>query len=235
MIGKHRVPLLAAALAMILGNTASAAEIPSGLYFGVTAGMTTFDIGSKGEFDESLAIPVAQGLLNAGFDAVEWQSSLDDSDIGWGLQVGYRFNSYFAVEGGYIDLGEALYDADFDVTVVGATFPVEASVRYQSAGPTAAAVAMLPVSERFDVSAKVGMYFADTKVRLRVRDLAFDENLEHVEFGAGEQELFAGIGGTWNINDSYSLRFEYQRFLDVGDDESGEQDVDLLAVSMLFR
>jgi hypothetical protein len=31
------------------------------------------------------------------------------------------------------------------------------------------------------------------------------------------------------------VRFEYQRFLDVGDDESGEQDVDLLAVSMLFR
>jgi OOP family OmpA-OmpF porin len=235
MTGKYRVPLLAAALTMILGNTASAADSTSGLYFGVTAGMTSTDIGSKRELDEALAIPVAEGLLAAGFDAVEWESSLDDSDIGWGLQVGYRFNRYFAVEGGYIDLGETLYDADFDVTVVGATFPVEASIQLQSAGPTAAAVAMLPVSERFDVSAKVGMYFADTLWRLRVRDLAFDENLEHVEIGAGEQELFAGIGGTWNINDSYSLRFEYQRFLDVGDDESGEQDVDLLAVSMLFR
>ena len=234
MTEKYRVPLLAAALAMFLGNTASA-ETVSGLYFGVEAGMTSTDIGSKRAFDESFAIPLQEQLLDAGFDDVEFESKLDDSDFGWGVQVGYRFNRYIAAEVGYMNLGEASYRADFDLTVVGATLPLETSVRLKSAGATAAAVAMIPVSERFDVHAKVGIYVADTKVRTRVRDLAFDENLLHAELDAGEQEIFAGIGATWNISDSYSLRFEYKRFLDVGDDESGEQDVDLLAVGMLFR
>jgi OmpA-OmpF porin, OOP family len=234
MTGKYRVPLLAAALAMFLGNTASA-ETANGLYFGVTAGVTSADLGSKRDFDESFAIPLQEELLDAGFDDVEFESKLDDSDFGWGVQVGYRFNRYIAVEVGYINLGEVSYRADFDLTVVGATLPLEASVRLKSAGATAAAVGMIPVGERFDVHAKVGIYVADTKVRTRVRDLAFDENLLHAELDAGEEEIFAGIGATWNISDSYSLRFEYKRFLDVGDDESGEQDVDLLAVGMLFR
>jgi hypothetical protein len=234
MTGKYRVPLLAAALGMILGNTASA-ETVSGLYFGVTAGMTSADIGSKRSFDEAFAIPLQEGLLDAGFDEVEFESTLDDSDIGWGAQVGYRFNSYIAAEVGYINLGEAFYRADFDLTVVGATFPMEASVRLKSAGATAAAIGMIPVSERFDVHGKVGVYVADTKVRRRVRDLAFEENLEHTELDAGEQEIFAGIGATWNVNDSFSVQLEYKRFFDVGDDESGEQDVDLLAVGMLVR
>jgi OmpA-OmpF porin, OOP family len=232
-----RCKRVTAALAAVLGMTgvtAASAET-AGLYFGMTAGMSRFDLGSKGELDEAFATPVAEDLLDAGFDDVDVTTSLDDSDIGWGLQIGYRFNRYFAGEIGYVDLGEASYEADIDVTVVGATFPVEASVRFASAGPIAAAVGMLPVNDRFDIHAKAGLYFADTQVRTRVRDLAFDENLFHEELGAGEQEFFAGVGASWNINDSYSLRFEYQRFLDLGDDDSGEEDVDLLAVSMLFR
>jgi len=34
------------------------------------------------------------------------QVSVDDSDGGWKLFVGYRFNPYFAIEGGYTSLGE---------------------------------------------------------------------------------------------------------------------------------
>ncbi len=233
MTRNYRAPLLAAALAMIMGETASA-EI-AGMYFGLTGGVTSADLGSKRDFDESLAIPLAQELIDVGFDDVDITSSLDDSDIGWGLEIGYRFNRYIAAEVGYVDLGEVGYEATLTVTEVGAAFPVEASVRLQSAGPFAAAVGMFPVNERFDIHAKAGLYFADTRVRTRARDVDFDENIFHEEIDSGEQEAFAAVGGSWNINDSYSLRFEYQRFLDVGDDESGEEDVDLLAVSLLFR
>src|SRR5688500_10223891 len=108
MTSKYRAPLLAAALAMILGNTASA-ETSSGFYFGLTGGLVSTDIGSKSDFDEGLAIPIAQGLLAVGFDDVDIESSLDDSDIGWGLEIGYRFNRYIAAELGYLDLGEMAY------------------------------------------------------------------------------------------------------------------------------
>jgi hypothetical protein len=39
----------------------------------------------------------------------------------------------------------------------------------------------------------------------------FAENVVHDETKAGETEFFFGVGGAWNISDSYSLRVEYQR------------------------
>lgn len=79
------------------------------------------------------------------------------------------------------------------------------------------------------------LYFADTRFRGRVRDVEFAENLLHSEADAGEQEFFLGLGGALNINDGYSLRFEYRRFLDVGDDDTTETDIDLISLSILFR
>ncbi|HXS90449.1 MAG TPA: outer membrane beta-barrel protein [Steroidobacteraceae bacterium] len=235
MTRKYRAPLLAATMALILGNSASAAERATGLYFEATVGMASADLGSKSELDQSFTGPIVEDLLDDGFEDVTFESSLDDSDIGWGIQIGYQFHRNFAAEIGYVNLGEMLYQADIETTSGGDPFPFEASLRLKSAGPIAAAVGRFPINERFDVRATAGLYFAETKVRDRVRDLAFEENRRHVEHNAGEQEFFAGIGASWNINESYSLLFEYRRFLDVGDDRSGEQDVDLLAVSMLFR
>lgn len=235
MIGQHRVAaVLAAALGMITVNAASAET--TGLYFGFTGGATSVDMGgSKRDFDETFALPLAEAFLIGGVDVLSIESSLDDSDIGWGLQVGYRFNRYIAAEVGYVDLGEALYEAILTVDDGVETFPVEASARFVSSGPTAAVLGILPIGERFDVHARAGVYLADTRLRSRVRDIEFADNIAHNEIDAGEQEVFVGLGGAWNINDSYSLRFEYQRFLDVGDDDSGEGDVDLFALSLLFR
>lgn len=235
MIGKHRAPLLAAALALMATNAASAAE-KQGFYFGLFAGTASVDTqGSREDRDETVALPIAASLIAAGFGVSSIESSLDDSDLGWGLEIGYRFNRYVAAEVGYVDLGEALYEAILTVDDGIETFPVEVSSRFVSSGPTAAVLGMLPLSERFDVHAKAGLYFADTRFRGRVRDVEFADNLLHSEVGAGEQEIFFGIGGAWNINDSYSLRFEYQRFFDVGDDDTTETDVDLIALSVLFR
>ena len=235
MTGKQRMAAaLVAALGMIAANTASAEN--AGLYFGLTGGATSVDMGgSKQDFDDTFGLPIAATLELGGLDVIGFESSLDDSDIGWGLQVGYRFNRYIAAEVGYVDLGEALYEAIMTVDDGTEIFPVEASVRFKSSGPTAAVLGILPVGERFDAHAKAGVYIADTRLRSRLRDVEFAENVVHDETKAGETEFFFGVGGAWNISDSYSLRVEYQRYLDVGDDDTGEGDVDLIGLSVLFR
>lgn len=235
MGGKHGVAVaLAAALAMVAVNPASAES--EGLYFSVAGGSTTFDLGgSKQDFDETFGLPIADALVFGGLDVLDFDSSLEDTDIGLGLQVGYRFNRYVAAEVGYLDLGEGRYEANMTVTDGIETAPVEVSARVVSAGPTAAVLGILPVGASFDVHAKAGLLFANTKFRARVRDVAFDENVLHEEANGGEMEKFFGVGGAWNINDSYSLRFEYQRFLDIGDDDTGEGDVDMFGLSVLFR
>ena len=233
MTGPHRAAALAAALGLILGGTASA-DNATGFYFGLTGGATSVDFGSKHDFDTALIPTAAQLVVESGFDVVGIESSLDDSDLGWQLQIGYRFNSYVAAEVGYVDLGEAQYQAIITADDAGDTFPVEVSARFMSSGPTAAVLGMLPLGERFDLHAKAGILFADTRLRSRVHDVDFEANVRHREVHAGEKEMFLGIGGAWNISENYSVRLEYQRFLDVGEDDN-ESDVDMVGLSLLFR
>jgi OmpA-OmpF porin, OOP family len=237
MTGNHRTAaLLAATLGLILAKANVAAAETGGLYFGLTGGSTSFDLGgSKQDFDETMGLPIAGAFLASGLDVLDYESSLDDTDMGFGLQIGYRFNSYVAAEVGYVDLGEGLYEANMTVTDGFEVAPVEVSARVKSSGPTAAVLGMLPLGERFDVHAKAGLLFADTRLRSRVRDVSFAENVLHDESRASEAERFFGVGGTWNINDSYSVRFEYQRYLDLGSDDTGEGDVDLVGLSVVFR
>lgn len=221
-----------AGLGLISGSHAGAQE--TGWYFGLSGGMATVDLASKGDFD-ALVVPDLAAVINdSGFGVADVSSSLDDNDGAWGLQVGYRFNSYVATEVGYVNFGEALYEAIATATDGVNTFPVEGSVRFKSSGPTAAILGMFPLTGRFDVHGKAGIYFSDTRVRNRIREVGFD-NVAHSELRSSEKELFLGIGGAWNINDSFSVRIEYQRFLDVGDEDTGESDIDLISGSILFR
>lgn len=236
MTRKHRMAasVVAAALGLLASASASA-ETERGFYFGIAGGLATIDLPSREEFDEIFITNLVNQINGLGGTVLSAESSLDDSDTAWGLQVGYRFNRYIAAELGYVNLGEALYEAVAMISDGVETFPLETSFRYVSSGPTAAVLGILPISERFDVHGKAGIYFADTRVRARVRDIEFDENIFHDEVDAGEQEVLLGVGGAWNINDRYSVRFEYQRFMDIGDDVTGEADIDMLAVSILFR
>ncbi len=58
----------------------------------------------------------------------------------------------------------------------------------------------------------------------------------HDRSDASQTELFAGIGAAWNVNQSFAVRAEYQRFFDVGDDKKNyEQDIDVISVGVLFK
>ena len=213
-----------AAQALVLGCVPATATLAadSGFYFGITGGLATFDLPSKGSID---ALFEEEGLALA-------SSSLDDDDTAWGLQVGYRWNSYVAAEVGYVNFGTAEYRA----TPAGFTgIDGEASLRARSSGPTLSVLGMLPVGERFDLHARAGVYFADTRLRYREEDFQTGDVFSE-EIKPSSENPFVGIGAAWNINDSYSLRIEYQRFFDVGDkDTIGETDIDLLSFSVLFR
>src|SRR4030095_15875106 len=101
MTGQRRIAaVLAAAFGMIAANAASAET--TGLYFGLTGGATSGDAsGSKQDRDEAVAIPIAVALESEGFDVLGIESSLDDSDSGWGLPGGSRVHTHLDAEIGY--------------------------------------------------------------------------------------------------------------------------------------
>ena len=106
--------------------------------------------------------------------------SVDDSGFGWGLNVGYEFNRFVALEVGYVDLGKYRQEggsivANYSTEALAlppelpAAFgvPAEVSARIVSAGPTLAVVGKFPFGPGFSVYGRGGMYFADTRVRLK--------------------------------------------------------------------
>lgn len=249
-----------AAAVLGLGPTVASAE---GFYFSVFGGLTNLDIDDDA-FDAAYGpvlrnnIPpqivttgVPPNQVNHQFTATSSNyvsGDIDDTSTGWGLQVGYEFNNWVGVEIGYVDLGKVREEGgsllatwtsetlagQFDATL-------DVSARVVSAGPTIAVVGKFPFGAGFSMHGRAGIYFADTRVRLKytgtIDEFAPDRQVEEpAEFKAGTQELFLGLGGGWDFSEDFGLRVDLQRFFDVGDeDRTGEADSSMLSVGILFR
>lgn len=246
--------IVAATLGLV--PTIAAAQ---GFYMTAFGGMTSADI-DEAAFDGSYG-PVLQSrgqlVFNDGTDDHLFSAtttsnyvsgSLDDSGFGWGLQVGYEFNPYVALEFGYVDLGKyrqeggsilANYTSESDPFFF--TLPAAVSARIVSSGPTLAVVGKFPFGAGFSVHGRGGIYFADTRVRLKyigtATEFVPDQTIEvPIEFKAGTQELFAGLGAGWDFSEDFGLRADFQYFLNVGDDErTGETDIVFLSLGVTFR
>jgi OOP family OmpA-OmpF porin len=188
-------------------------------YFGLTAGTGTMDLGSKGSFDAT---------ATARFGAPN-NSSLDDEVDVWGVHVGYRFNRYVAGEIGYVNLGRGQYEANYAPSL-------RYSVRYLSSGPTLSVLGLYPLTDRFEIHGRAGLFLSDTRVRDRFEDRSTGA-FQSTEPKSSANDLSLGIGAAWMINPSYAVRFEFTRFMDVGKQRQIPQefDVDTLQFSLLFR
>lgn len=197
--------------------------VAAGFYSGIFGGVGMIDVGSKGGLDSY--------YFGEDFPV---DSSLDDSDPAYGVQVGYRFNDFFAAEAGYVKLGQAQYLADFDDTLVTGN-PARFTARLRSSGLTFSVLGIYPLGEQFDVYGRLGAYYSDTRHEEKFVDRTTGNSATWRADG-NSIDPFLGLGATWNLNADWALRAEYQKFKDVGDDENtGEADADLLWFGVLFR
>lgn len=240
-MGNRLLVSCAAAVALCAGSVSAAHA--EGFYFGISGGAGTLDV-SNGDLDARF-LPVVQSVPADGFAVQTYgPSSIDDSDSTWGAYVGYQWNRYFAVEAGYVDLGQGFYetgltvgDADPDDLIDGGgPFDAAVTAKFRSSGPTLAAVGMLPFGDKFEAHGRVGVLFARTRLGFSLLDSENgDSTVVFGEYSDSSKDLFAGIGASWNINPSYALRVDYERFLDVGDENTEEADVDRITLNILFR
>jgi len=139
---------------------------------------------------------------NYGYLKIDGEDDFDDDDDMLQGIVGYRFLPFLAVEGSYIDFGE--YGGDFAVA--------------STDGFTLAVKGILPITQSFDLYAKLGQLWWETDYEIGDFDGDFDD-----------QGLFFGGGLAFGITDSLTVNAEYVVYdteLDAGDVADGADDTD---------
>ena len=152
----------------------------------------------------------------------------DSRDPGFKVFAGYRFNRYFAVEGGYAWLGE--FQATTQVTAP-TTGALNANIRV--IGLYIDAVGMLPVGDRFAAFAKVGVLGSETRT-FRSTSGTVTSGL-NTNASTDQANLSYGLGVQYDLEKNVTLRFVWERYIKVGDVNTGEFNIDLYSGGLLFR
>jgi OmpA-OmpF porin, OOP family len=210
--------LLVAALA-----SASVAAADQGFYVGLDAGMSSFGV-SQEELDD-----VAFGAIeDAGFSVTTPGSDFDDSGTAYGLVVGYRISKNFAVEGSYVDLGQADYGAGGSVTNGITTVPMFFSVDILSKGPALSVMGILPLNESWSLDARLGAFFGEFSADIAVTSAAISDS--GTVSNSSASTLY-GVGVDYAFTSHWSVRLDYRRFDNVGDSDVS---VDLASAGLRY-
>jgi len=205
-----RKPILAAAL--LLGTTLSAHAADWYALGALSQSQVKLD---KGALDSTLS---TNGASNINSD----QSGTHGQ---WRLQLGYQFTPYLAVEGGYIDLGKANYDAAFSGG--------SAAAEWKSGGVDLAALGTLPFGNKFSLLGKLGVISTKTTTSWRSSGIT---GLPSGDESKTETKPFAGIGVSYKLLPQSDVRLEYEHFADIGDAQlTGNADINTVSLGMSYH
>lgn len=156
--------------------------------------------------------------------------SLDTKDSAFGFMAGYRFNTHFAVEGGYMDLGSVSYRANIRGNITGV--PTDATLNFDSetAGLTVSALGIWPLSYRWEVYGRAGAMFSSNDFSIYYNDVEQDPKRD--QFADNDVDFYAGVGTSFNFLEIYDVRLEYQHIIDAGDKNTDEADADVITIGI---
>ncbi len=160
----------------------------------------------------------------------------EDTDFGFQITFGYRFNRYIAGELGLVQYGELVSsaDAELDFDNTGNFVPSNVSLSFSAGGPLMSVLGILPVNDKFEVYGRVGYLFGSVEREFTSR-VGGERGVSGAAKGDSQVPVY-GVGLSWNINQVYTIRGEYQLVSDLGEsDRTGEEDLDVLTVGLIVR
>jgi OOP family OmpA-OmpF porin len=206
--------LLSALIAANLAPAAQAAD--TGWYLGAALGASRIDI-------EDSALPVTGATAHS--------LAKDETDMGFRGFVGYQFNPWLAVEGGYAELGE--FNATRSVT---APFVGTASATGDVSGFNLDVVGRIPVANNWAIYGKAGVVRSTTKTSISTTGaiaLAPGANANPEET---ENNLKYGLGFQYGLGKDMNLLGEWERYNNLGDSATtGEVDLNLFSIGLQIK
>ncbi|WP_129776755.1 outer membrane beta-barrel protein [Peristeroidobacter soli] len=156
--------------------------------------------------------------------------SLDTKDSAFGFFAGYRFNTHFAVEGGYMDLGSVKYRGRARGNITGV--PTDATLNFDSssAGLNVSALGIWPLSYRWEVYGRAGALFSSNDFSIYYDDV--EQSPRTDRFSDNDVDFFAGVGTSFNFLEIYDVRLEYQHILDAGDKNTDEANANVITIGI---
>jgi len=133
--------------------------------------------------------------------------AVDDSDIAFSVYTGYQFSTHFAIEGGFLDLGErsvSFIGQDIDVT----KFYDNAEHIYPQSGSglSLAVVGSWPITESVKISAKLGYLNWEG-------DYITSEQMNEVgNDSISGSDIWFGGELNYRVNDRFQVYLSAQRF-----------------------
>ena len=201
--------LIAASALYVLSATAYAED----WYILVAAGTAEAKDFSASTLDSDLVDAGATGL----------ESSVNDSHNGYKFQVGYHVSPNVAIEGGYVDLGNFAYEATFNGGAADADI--------SAWGLNLAGVGILPIGEHWGVFGKLGLIAAQVDTAMSVTSIV--GSAREIESASSVEGSF-GLGVSYTSAEGVGIRAEWERYLDVGNDDTGESDIEMLTVGLVL-
>jgi opacity protein-like surface antigen len=174
----------------LLGASGMACAADQGLY--VFGGIGQMSSGSdQSDLDATLASAGASG----------YSSSISNATI-LSVELGYRINSYFAIEGGYVG---SISDETYSASLPGASFNVNVS----SSGAKLVGVGLLALGPQIDVFAKVGA--ADMHTSASVSASNGFTSASGSDSGT-KTDLTYGVGAAWNASPQLAVRLDVDSY-----------------------
>ncbi len=150
---------------------------------------------------------IGSAQLSEDFDGL----NIDTSSTSFRILGGWRFNDYFAVEGGYHDFGDFEQKIDVNGTRVSASLSAD--------GFTLGVGGYFPLGERFSVTGRFGMFYWNGRAEINNVSQATPED-NNPYFGAGisyalsDDFLVTGDMTRYELEDAasnvFSIGFQYR-------------------------
>ncbi len=191
----------------------AAAQDDAGWYVGAGIGQ------SRAKIDDPRII---DGLSANGFSTNS--ISDDNHDTGYKLFGGYQFNRYFALEGGYFDLGRFGFTAD---TTPAGTLNGNIKLR----GLNLDALGFLPFTDKFSAFGRVGANYAQARDAFSGTGAVDVVNPSPSKNGLNYK---LGLGLQYAFTESLAMRLEAERYR-IDDAVGNKGDIDLISVGLAYR
>ncbi|HEX2584019.1 MAG TPA: OmpA family protein, partial [Steroidobacteraceae bacterium] len=194
-------------------TTASVSAAEPGGYIGGNLGQSHANMDNDG---------IARGLLSSGITATS--ITVHERDLAYKLFGGYQFSRYFAIEGGYFDLGK------FDFTAN--TIPAGSLTgNIKLKGVNVDAVGFAPFTDNFSGFARIGVSSTRAKDSFAGTGAVNVLNPQRSERAAN---IKFGLGLEYKVSQYLGLRGEAERYR-VNDAVGNKGDVDLVSMGAVLR